>query len=153
MHFPQIPGHAAETPVSFFFEDAAEFEFGDEAALSDWLVGVAVAEKVPFHELSVIFCSDERLREINVEFLQHDYYTDIITFPYSDDAVHGDLFISVERVADNAAQLNVPFRQELCRVLAHGVLHLCGYGDKTPEETVRMREMENKYLALLSPTV
>jgi rRNA maturation RNase YbeY len=153
MHFPEIPGHAAETPVSFFFEDTAEFEFGDEATLSHWLVGVAAAEKIPFHELSVIFCSDERLREINVEFLQHDYYTDIITFPYSDDAVHGDLFISVERVADNAAQLNVPFRQELCRVLAHGVLHLCGYGDKTPEETVRMREMENNYLALLPLTI
>jgi rRNA maturation RNase YbeY len=152
MHFPEIPGHAAETSVSFFFEDTAEFDFGDEAALADWLVGLAAAEKIPFHELSVIFCSDERLREINVEFLQHDYYTDIITFPYSDNAVHGDLFLSVERIADNAAQLNVTFRQELCRVLAHGVLHLCGYGDKTPEETIRMREKENQYLLLLPPT-
>jgi rRNA maturation RNase YbeY len=148
MDFPDIPDQTPETPVSFYFEDVDEFELGDETALADWLMGVAATEGVPFLELSCIFCSDERLREINVEFLQHDYYTDIITFPYDDDAVHGDLFISTERVADNATQLGVSFRQELCRVLVHGVLHLCGYGDKTPEEAARMREKENEYLAL-----
>jgi probable rRNA maturation factor len=148
MHFPELPAESPETPVSCYFEDVAEFDLGDATALANWLMNVAAKEGVPFHELSCIFCSDERLREINVEFLQHDYYTDIITFPYADDAVHGDLFISTERVADNAAQLGVPFRQELCRVLAHGVLHLCGYGDKTPEESARMREKENEYLAL-----
>ena len=96
--------------------------------------------------MQYVFCTDEKLREMNVEYLDHDYYTDVITFPYSDNAVHGDVFISYDRVADNAQRLEVPFEQELCRVLVHGVLHLCGYLDKTETDEKRMREKEDFYL-------
>jgi rRNA maturation RNase YbeY len=88
---------------------------------------------------------------MNVEFLDHDYYTDVITFPYSEDAVHGDVFISYDRVKDNAQTLGVPFEQELCRVLVHGVLHLAGYLDKTPEAEQVMRQKEDFYLARIFP--
>jgi rRNA maturation RNase YbeY len=86
---------------------------------------------------------------MNVEYLDHDYYTDVITFPYSEDAVHGDVFISYHRVVDNAQQLKVPFEHELCRVLVHGVLHLSGYLDKTDAEEKEMRGKEDFYLKRL----
>ena len=145
MHFPDLPADEPEIPVSFHFEDV-EFELPDEQMLTDWLLGVAESEGKAFVEVTYIFCSDERLREMNVEFLDHDYYTDVITFPYAEDAVHGDVFISSERVADNAQTLGVPFEQELCRVLVHGVLHLAGYLDKTEEAERGMRAREDFYL-------
>ena len=150
MQFPVVPEEQAESPVSFHFEDV-EFELPDEEALSAWLLAVAGNEKKPFTEVNYIFCSDERLREINIEYLDHDYYTDVITFPYADDAVYGDVFISSERVADNAQTLGVPFMHELGRVLVHGVLHLAGYLDKTPEDERLMREKEDFYLKRLFP--
>lgn len=152
MNFPDFPTDEPETPVSFNFEDV-EFELPDEQKLTDWLMGVAESEGKDFVEVSYIFCSDERLREMNVEFLDHDYYTDVITFPYSEDAVHGDIFISSDRVADNAQSLGVTFEHELCRVLVHGVLHLAGYLDKTAEAEKVMREREDFYLAKLFPKV
>lgn len=103
-------------------------------------------------EVNVIFCSAERLLEINREFLQHDYYTDIITFDYSDldeGYISGDLFIDVETVADNATQYDTTPLAEMHRILVHGVMHLCGQGDKSPEEAVAMRSKEDRYLALL----
>jgi len=115
------------------------------------LLEVAASEMQAFYEVNYIFCSDEYLRSINVEFLQHDYYTDVITFPLSDGHIHGDIFISSERVAENAQTEGHTFLQELCRVMVHGVLHLAGYGDKTPEEAVTMRSKENEYLQRLSP--
>ncbi len=150
MQFPEFTAEEPETPVSFNFEDV-EFELPDEAKLSAWLQGVAESENKEFIEVSYIFCSDERLREMNVEFLDHDYYTDVITFPYSEDAVHGDVFISYDRVKDNAQTLDLPFDQELCRVLVHGVLHLAGYLDKTPEAEQLMRTKEDFYLARIFP--
>ena len=152
MNFPDLPTDEPEIPVSFNFEDV-EFELPDEQMLTDWLMGVAESEGKSFVEVSYIFCSDERLREMNVEFLDHDYYTDVITFPYSEDAVHGDIFISSDRVADNAQSLEVTFEHELCRVLVHGVLHLAGYLDKTTEAEKVMREREDFYLAKLFPKV
>ena len=86
---------------------------------------------------------------MNLEFLDHDYYTDVITFPYAEDAIHGDVFISSERVADNAQNLGLTFEQELCRVLVHGVLHLAGYLDKSEEAEKVMREKEDFYLGRL----
>ena len=148
MHFPDLPADEPEIPVSFHFEDV-EFELPDEQMLTDWLLGVAESEGKAFVEVTYIFCSDERLREMNVEFLDHDYYTDVITFPYSEDAVHGDIFISSERVADNAQSLGVAFEHELCRVLVHGVLHLVGYLDKTEEAEKVMRAKEDFYLKRL----
>ncbi|MBL7809630.1 MAG: rRNA maturation RNase YbeY [Chitinophagales bacterium] len=145
INFPDIPDEAPDALVSFHFEDV-QFELPDEQQLSDWLQDVVKNEGKAFIEVNYIFCSDEKLRDMNEEYLDHDYYTDVITFPYSDDAVHGDVFISYDRVADNARQLNVAFEQELCRVLVHGVLHLSGYLDKTDAEEKVMREKEDFYL-------
>jgi len=150
MQFPELPDESPESPVSFHLEDV-ELELPDEQMLSDWLVGVAQSEDVEFVEVNYIFCSDEHLRQMNVEFLDHDYYTDVITFPYADDVVHGDVFISVDRVADNAKTLGVSFEHELCRVLVHGVLHLAGYSDKSEAEAQVMREKEDYYLGLIFP--
>ena len=146
MQFPSLPGQAPEPSVSFHFEDV-EFELPDEQALTQWLSAVAEAEGKPLGEISYIFCSDEHLRGINVEYLDHDYYTDIITFPYEGEAIQGDMFISSERVADNAEANGASFRHELCRVMVHGLLHLAGYGDKTEAEAQVMREKEDFYLS------
>ncbi|MCC7503975.1 MAG: rRNA maturation RNase YbeY [Saprospiraceae bacterium] len=152
MQFPPLPPDAQETPeqaVHFHFEDV-EFDLPDSEGLTAWLLGIARNEGKPFFEVNYIFCSDEYLRKVNVEYLDHDYYTDIITFPYGEPGeIHGDLFISSERVAENAQTLGVPFLQELCRVMAHGVLHLAGYGDKAPEEEALMRQKEDFYLQQL----
>lgn len=150
MQFPDLPAEEPEFPVSFHFEDVA-FDLPEEQMLTDWLLGVAASEGKAFVEVNYIFCSDERLREMNVEFLNHDYYTDVITFPYAEKAVHGDVFISSERVADNAQTLGVSFEHELCRVLVHGVLHLAGYLDKTEESERVMREREDFYLKRIFP--
>jgi rRNA maturation RNase YbeY len=98
-------------------------------------------------DLSVVFCSDTYLLEINKAHLDHDYYTDILTFSYNENnLINGDLFISVDRLKENAEVNNVEFLNELSRVVIHGVLHLCGYNDKTPEEITLMREKESDYL-------
>ena len=146
MQFPGFPPEPSDNSVQFFFEDI-QFPLDREMELSHWLISVAENENVPFRELSCVFCSDNYLLDMNNEYLGHDYYTDIITFPFEDNAVHGDLFISADRVRDNAVENGVDFHHELCRVLVHGVLHLCGYGDKTDEDAAQMRAKENEYLA------
>lgn len=150
MDFPDFPldDDNPERVILFHFEDVS-FDIPQEDKLKDWLYSVAEKEGKPFFEVNYIFCSDEYLRKINIEYLDHDYYTDIITFPYDAQAVHGDMFISSERVAENAQTNSVSFYQELHRVMVHGVLHMIGYGDKTLEEEQTMREKENIYLALL----
>ena len=150
MQFPDffLAGDTPETPVSFHFEDVT-FDLPDEQALTSWLLAVAVSEAKHFQEITYIFCSDEYLRAINVEYLDHDYYTDIITFQLSEHQIHGDLFISTERISDNAQTHGVTFQYELCRVMVHGVLHLAGYGDKSPEEVAVMRTKEDFYLGKL----
>jgi rRNA maturation RNase YbeY len=108
-----------------------------------------VIENEGFKEgsLSVVFCSDTYLLEINKTHLDHDYYTDILTFSYNENnLINGDLFISVDRLKENAEANNVAFLNELSRVVIHGVLHLCGYNDNTPEEITLMREKESDYL-------
>ena len=100
-------------------------------------------------ELAFIFCSDEKILEVNQNFLQHDYYTDIITFDYCEgEIVSGDIFISVERVAENATSHNVEYKEELLRVLAHGVLHLIGFQDKSPKKKKEMTENEDLCISL-----
>jgi len=105
-------------------------------------------EQQKLESLNYIFTSDEELLTINQQYLQHDYYTDIITFDLAakGQPTQGDVYISVERVKDNALQLGQPFYKELHRVIFHGALHLCGYRDKTTKEEKLMREMEDKYL-------
>lgn len=149
MQFPDLPldDDAPDVPVSFFSEDV-KFELTQADAVSAWLQRVAVQESKAIRAIQYIFCSDDFLREVNVQYLQHDYYTDIITFPYDDsDDLQGDLFISIDRVEDNARTLQIPFLQELHRVMVHGLLHLIGYGDKTEAEITTMREKENFHLA------
>lgn len=100
-------------------------------------------------EISVVFCSDDHLLDMNKQYLNHDFYTDIITFDYTDNKIiSGDLFISFDRVKENATIYSVPINYELCRVIYHGILHLCGYNDKTEEEKITMRVKENEYLDL-----
>lgn len=157
MQFPDFfPNPEDETlfPVSLCSEDVEiPFELPDELLLAEWLRSMAYTEGTPLEEVSYIFCSDEYLLKMNNEFLQHDYYTDVITFQTTPGALHGDIYISIDRVADNATQLNTPFLTELLRVMAHGALHLAGYGDKTPEEEAAMRQKEDEYLVKLDDLI
>lgn len=117
--------------------------------IDKWFNTVCESESRVAQEINIIFCSDEELLRINQESLNHDYFTDIITFDYCiDNQVFGDLFISVDRVKDNAETLKVSFVDELHRVMVHGLLHLCGYADDTPELKAQMRQKEDFYLSL-----
>jgi rRNA maturation RNase YbeY len=119
---------------------------------SAWVKAVAASYGKKVGEIAYIFCSDERILEVNREYLQHDYYTDIITFDYCEgDVISGDLFISLDTVRTNAEQVGTTYEEELHRVIIHGILHLCGINDKGPGEREIMEEAENKALALLNP--
>lgn len=114
---------------------------------SAWLKGLIQSKGCELGEINIVSCSDQYLLETNVQFLDHDYFTDIITFDYTEgDVISGDLMISFDRVKDNAKNEGVAFQEELRRVMAHGVLHLLGYGDKTDEEAAEMRQQENNAL-------
>ncbi len=133
--------------INLFFEDV-ELPNLQAPPLIDWLSTVCADEGKVLDEVNLIFCSDEYLLKMNVEYLQHDYYTDIISFDYCEgNRILGDLFISKDRVLDNADQNNVTFDLELQRVIVHGVLHLCGYKDKSEEEQKSMRTKEDYYLS------
>lgn len=135
--------------INFFYEEVT-LNINEEATkgwLFDCLKDYAIKTNIT---LNYIFCDDEYLLEINKEHLNHDYYTDIITFDYCDEEnTSGDLFISIDRVKDNAKQLNIEFNEELKRVIIHGLLHLIGFKDKTEEDASIMRENENKCLSKL----
>lgn len=132
------------------FNYETEFELSNEKSTSDWILKCIEHETFELGELNYIFCDDEYLHKINVEFLNHDTLTDIISFDYSiGKLVSGDIFISVERVKENANNFNVSFQNELHRVIIHGVLHYMKYKDKTIEEKTLMRNKENECLELL----
>jgi rRNA maturation RNase YbeY len=135
--------------VNFFSQDIP-FKLPHPRKTSSWIQKVIRKEKGRLKNLNYIFCSDEDLREINIEYLKHRTYTDIITFDVSDDRAYleGEIFISIDRVQENALKLNVPFIDELHRVLIHGVLHLLGYSDKTIPNKKEMRKKEDAYLSL-----
>lgn len=135
--------------INFFYEDTA-FELSHKEIITSWIAHTISAEKHELSEINYIFCSDEYLHQINVDYLQHDYYTDIITFDNSEEEgiVESDIFVSVERVQDNAQDQGIPFETELRRVIIHGVLHLVGYNDKSDAEQEVMTEKENAYLSL-----
>lgn len=136
--------------LDFSFEDIKPIDEFSVEFYESWLSKVTVIEKKEMGDITLIFCSDEYLLKINQEYLDHDYYTDIITFDYSEDnVVSGDLFISVDRVAENAQINKVDFINEFNRVIVHGVLHLCGYKDKSEEDEKLMRSKENEMLQLL----
>ena len=124
----------------------------DSEHFAFWLNQVVVNEGFETGDINVVFCSDENLLKMNIDFLQHDFYTDIITFDYCEEAiVSGDLFISIDRVVDNAEKLSTDYSEELKRVCVHGVLHLCGYKDKSNEEENQMRSKEDFYLKKYVP--
>ena len=137
------------TPIQFFSEET-DFILGQQSAITDWIKNIISREDKSLRQINFILCSDDYLHKINIEYLDHDTLTDIITFPYCDPPnIHSDIFISVERVEDNAKKFSTSFTNELHRVIIHGVLHLCGYGDKSEEEKAFMRTKEDEALALL----
>ena len=136
--------------INFFNEDI-DFTISNPQACSDWISSIITSHQFSLEEINYIFCSDDYLLQINIDYLNHDYYTDIITFDNSEEPkiIESDIFISIERVKENAQEQNTLFEEELNRVMIHGVLHLLGYGDKTKEEKTVMREKEDACLSLL----
>ena len=140
--------------IHFFSEDV-DFALPNETLVIRWLNDVARAEQAKIAGLSYIFCSDDYLLSINQRYLNHDYYTDVITFDHREqpsEPITGDIFISYDRVVDNSAQLQLRLADELNRVMLHGLLHLIGYDDVTPEKKNTMRSLEDKYLNKLRET-
>ena len=126
------------------------FKLSDEKEISDWISVVIDSENCRLGEISYIFCDDDYLLEINQQYLDHDTLTDIISFDYSvGKELHGDVFISVDRVKENAENFEVAFEEEMSRVMIHGVLHYCGYKDKTETEKSAMRGKEDFYIKML----
>ena len=135
--------------ITFNYE--TDFELDREETVSQWISNVIGKEGCKLGEINYIFCDDEYLHKINVEFLNHDTYTDIISFDYTlGKTINGDIYISVERVRENAQEYNVTFADELNRVMVHGVLHYLGIKDKTETEKTAMRRKENEYLLLIN---
>ena len=137
--------------INFFCEDI-EFKVPQSRITKTWLKSIATTEGFELNQLNYLFCSDEHILSINRQYLEHDFYTDIITFDNSEDekVIEGDIFISIERVQENAKNLNQIFEVEFRRVLAHGVLHLCGYNDTDDSQEEMMRTKEDFYLSLFS---
>lgn len=135
--------------IELFYE--TDFEISEDQQWIDWIVESMKNEGKTIEELNYIFCDDEYLLEINKQYLDHDYYTDVIGFDNSvEDELMGDIFISVERIKDNATQNNVSFENELARIMIHGILHFAGYLDKDPEDKELMTSKEDQYLATFS---
>ena len=138
-----------EKKIYFHSEDTS-FELLETAKTAQWIETVTQQENYTLTQLNIIFCSDKYLHQINLDYLNHDTFTDIITFPYAKSPfVEGDIFLSVDRVKENAQLFKVSFEEELQRVIIHGVLHLCGYTDKTATQKKEMRQKENEALLLL----
>ncbi|SDQ43790.1 rRNA maturation RNase YbeY [Chryseobacterium soldanellicola] len=131
--------------IQFFYENLPESVNTD---YTKWLEELIFSEGKRLGEINYIFCDDEYLLKVNQDYLQHDYYTDIITFDYvKGKTISGEIFVSLQRISDNASALSKNYEEELRRVLAHGILHLCGYKDKTEQEELLMRSKEDFYLA------
>jgi len=152
IRFPDLPEEEAEAGIQFFSENTV-FALPDEQGSADWIREVVAQAGFDAGAISFIFCSDGHLHAMNVEYLEHDTLTDVITFPYGEEPLSGDIFISVDRVAENAEGLGVPMLQELHRVMVHGVLHLMGHDDATPEAKAAMRALEDEALATLPPSL
>ena len=129
--------------ISFNYE--TDFQLENETQFSDWISRVILSESKKEGDINYIFCDDEYILEINKQYLDHDYYTDIISFDYSvGNELNGDIFVSIDRVKENATDFNVTFDEELKRVIIHGILHYCGYKDKSDEDEALMRSKEDE---------
>jgi rRNA maturation RNase YbeY len=125
------------------------FKLQHKQHIKNWIKLVAEKEKKQIGNINYIFCTDEELLDVNIKHLNHNTYTDIITFDYSENPkIHGDIFISVERVLENSSKFKTTFENELSRVMIHGILHLCGYKDKSKKDAEQMREKENSSIKL-----
>jgi probable rRNA maturation factor len=133
--------------INFFTEDV-NYTLKSKTSIKKWIKETVIAEGYQLNELNFIFCSDEYLLRVNQDFLQHDYYTDVITFDNSETlkTILGDIFISIDRVKDNAKQNKATIHDELCRIMIHGTLHLLGYRDKTKKAKIEMTNREDFYL-------
>nr|WP_227740437.1 rRNA maturation RNase YbeY [Salegentibacter sp. BLCTC] len=137
----------SEQIINFYSEN--DFELQEESKIDSWIRNVISSEEKDLGEINYIFCDDDYLHKINLKFLNHDTYTDIISFDNTEgNELNGDIFISTDRVVENAKEYNVEFNQEIKRVMAHGILHLCGYRDKTESEAALMRQKEDEKIAL-----
>jgi rRNA maturation RNase YbeY len=138
-------------PQIHYFSEEVDFSLKSKTSITQWINDTIISEGFQLGEINYIFCSDNYLLNINQEYLDHDTYTDIITFDNSSEqgVIESDIYISVERVRENATELQLPFETELQRVMIHGVLHLLGWGDKSPDDKMRMREKEDACLSLL----
>ena len=141
-----------EEKINFHSENI-DFSLPNSSTIFSWIENTIHHERKKLNHLNFIFCDDEYLHQINVEYLDHDTFTDVITFPYSEgEIIEGDIFISIDRIRENAQTFNVPFENELHRVMIHGTLHLLGYLDKTIEDKTQMTQKENEYLSRLNGT-
>ena len=133
--------------IQFFFENIDEINIDPD--VNKWLENIIMSEEKKVGEITYVFCDDDYLLKINQDYLKHDYYTDIITFDYvKGKTISADIFVSLPRILENTQLHSKDFKDEFHRVLAHGILHLCGYKDKTQEEIFLMREREDFYLSL-----
>jgi len=135
--------------ISFNYE--TDFTLENESRISEWLSALILEEDYKEGDINYVFCSDQYLHKLNVEFLNHDTLTDIISFDYSvGKELHGEIYISIDRVEENAKEIRVRFSEELARVMAHGILHYCGYQDKREDDKTVMRQKEEYYLNKLN---
>ena len=131
------------------FHYNTDFSLENEQKFVDWLNAVILSEGGELNQIDYVFCSDEEVLEMNEKYLDHDTYTDILTFDYTEGKlIAGDIFISIDRVKDNAHEFNITFEEEILRVMAHGVLHLFGFKDKSEDEVTLMRSKENEKIKL-----
>lgn len=134
--------------IRFHAVEDTQIPIKNQKVYTQWLFEVAKAENKSIDYINYIFCSDDFLKDINIKYLNHDYYTDIITFPYNEvDNIQSDIYISVDRVLENSKDYGVDFQTEMQRVMVHGLLHLIGYDDINDDEILEMRGKENHYLS------
>lgn len=133
--------------IRYYSEDVA-FQLKQKRLYSQWLKQIASDHDKVIGSINYIFCSDDYLLKINQDYLKHDYFTDIITFPYNYDPLDADIYISIDRIRENAKDLHTPYEEELRRVIAHGLLHMCGLTDKGPDDKAIMRNAEDQCLEL-----
>ena len=138
-----------DSNILFHVEDC-DFSLEKTDMLSSLLNDFVVKQNNSCGDINYIFCSDRYLLDLNKKYLNHDYFTDILSFQMNEEPIEGDIFISIERVRDNAENLNIPFNEEILRVISHGLLHFLGYKDKTEEEKNEMRAMENELISFLN---
>jgi len=132
-----------------FFNYQTDFQLDNQQLYKEWIIKVILSEDKEAGEINYIFCDDEELYKINTQYLNHQTLTDVISFDYTEgNKISGDIFISIERVRENASIFNVSFDEELLRVMIHGVLHYCGYKDKTKEKQAEMRLKENEKIKM-----